>query len=139
MDLFQGGRSLRLAKNERCYHIACAVWAQVKVVRKHHGYIGGSIGFRVAKGITLRLGKAVPCISENEELVDISTGQLYVTNKKLVFIGERKSTNINLDRIATYEMYSDAIEIKKISGKPDVFKLDTQDIEFIDALFQVIN
>src|SRR3546814_8716729 len=74
---------IRLGRNEICYHYCPSVWLQMKTVREHHGYAGGSIGFRVAKGVTLRFGRAVPITSTREELVEKAGGELYVTNKKL--------------------------------------------------------
>lgn len=130
--------NLRLGRGEECYHTCEAIWAQVKKVRTHHGYVGASIGFRVAKGVTLRLGKAVPQITEHEELQDIDSGSLFITNKKIVFVGGRRSTNVTSGRIASTVLYSDAIEILKNSGKPDVFKLAKHDLEYVDALLQVI-
>lgn len=129
---------IRLNKREECYHAASSVWAQLKVVRKHSGYVGASVGFRIAKGVTLRLGKAIPSVSKSEEIVDISSGTLYVTNKRLIFVGDKKSTNITFGRIISHEIYRDGIEIRKTSGRPDIFKLDSADVEFIDALFQVL-
>jgi len=130
--------NIRLSKNEECYYSANAVWTQLKTIRKHHGYVGGSVGFRVSKGVTLRLGKAVPSYSETEELVDISDGTLFVTNKKLIFDGERRSTTITYGRLISYQQYSDGIEIRKSSGKPDLFRLNPIDLEFVDALLQVV-
>lgn len=130
--------NIRLTKNEVCFYSAPSIWAQVKTIRKHHGYVGGSIGVRVAKGVTLRVGKAVPHYTESEEVVDISEGTLFVTNKKVVFDGDRRSTNITFGRLIAYHLYKDAIEIRKSSGKPDLFRLNPIDLEFLDALLQVI-
>lgn len=129
---------IRLVNNEVCYHWCPAVWKQVKVIRRNTGYVGGSVGFRVAKGVTLRMGRAVPTYDEYEGVVDISPGNLYVTNKKLVFAGVRRSTNVAYGRLAHYEIYRDGIELIKTSGKPDLFQMDTGDVEYIDALLQVI-
>lgn len=108
--------SIRLSRNEHCYHAAESVWAQMKVLKHRQGYAGASIGFRVAKGVTLRLGRAVPVYTESEELVDISAGTLYVTNKKLVFVGEKRSTNITFGRLVSHDLYRDAVQINKSSG-----------------------
>src|SRR3546814_12484948 len=66
---------IRLGRNEICYHYCPSVWLQMKTVREHHGYAGGSIGFRVAKGVTLRFGRAVPITSTREELVEKAGGE----------------------------------------------------------------
>lgn len=127
---------IRLGKNEQCYYVCQAVWAQIKTKRARTGYVGGSVGVRVAKGVTLRFGKAVPTYDEREEMTDISGGDLYVTNKKLIFDGDQRSTNITYGRLVNYELFTDGIGIKKTSGKPDFFRMDAIDIEFVDALLQ---
>lgn len=129
---------IMLKKNEVCYHRCSSVWAQMKKYKKHTGYVGGSIGFRVAKGVTLRIGKAIPTSREYEELTDLSDGELYVTNKRLLYVGGQKSTNITYGRLVTYELFQDGIQIIKSSGKPDLFRLETADVEYVDALLQVM-
>src|SRR3546814_14241356 len=84
---------IRLGRNEICYHYCPSVWLQMKTVREHHGYAGGSIGFRVAKGVTLRFGRAVPTTSTREELGEKAGGELYVPNKTHDFIGKRSATH----------------------------------------------
>lgn len=130
--------SIRLAKNELCYYTCPAVWAQIKTKRTRMGYVGGSVGVRVAKGVTLRFGKAVPTYHEREEMTDISGGNLYVTNKKLIFDGDQRSTNITYTRLVNYELFTDGVGVKKTSGKPDFFRMDAVDIEFVDALLQTL-
>lgn len=129
---------IRLGRGEVCYHCCSAVWMQMKTVREHHGYAGGSIGFRVAKGVTLRFGRAVPITSTRDQLTEIAGGDLYVTNKKLAFIGQPRSTNVTYGRLARWDLWQDAIEVIKNSGKPDVFRLSEADIEYVDALLQTI-
>jgi len=129
---------IRLTTNEICYFEAISEWKREKRIKKHKGYIGGSIGFRVAKGVTFRVGKAVPLYDEYDDIVSISEGTLYVTNKKIVFIGDKKSTNITLGKFADYELYRDAIKINKTSGPPDIFTLNEDDMLLLDALLQTI-
>ena len=130
--------SIRLSKGEQCYHVASAIWSQQKTVRRHHGYTGASIGLRVAKGVTLRVGRAVPVTSSHEEIVDVADGRLYVTNKKLAFVGQSRSTTITKRRLLDWEVYKDCIMVHKSSGKPDIFKMKLEDIEYINAILQTM-
>ena len=128
--------NLRMGASEECYFESKAVWRQEKRIRKNTGFIGGSMGVKVAKGVSLRVGKAVPTYKEYDDIVDIDAGTLYVTNKKIVFVGGKKSTNITMGRLANYELYSDAIRIVKTSGSPDIFMLDADDVMLLDVLLQ---
>ena len=128
---------INLVKSEECYFMVDATWKQQVRVRESTGYIGGSLGVKVAKGVTLRLGKAVPTYKEYDDTKTLSVGKLYITNKKVIFIGNDRSTNITNGRIATYELYKDAIKIVKTSGKPDIFSIsDTDEVLMLDAVLQ---
>lgn len=129
---------IRLQKNEVCFYETPAVWSQLKIVKEHKGFIGSSIGFRVAKGVTLRVGRAFPVGNISEELVDICDGIFYVTNKKLQFIGSKRSTSITYKRLVNYNLFSDAIEFQKTTGKNDMFSFRSIDAEYIDAILQIM-
>jgi hypothetical protein len=127
-----------LPRGEECYHSAAASWNQVKRVRERTGYVGGAVSFRVAKGVRFSVGRAVPTYNEYEGLMEISSGVLYVTNKKLVFRGSKKSTSVPFGKLIDYALYSDGIELHKTSGKPDVFLMDAPDPEYTAALINAI-
>ncbi len=129
---------IRLTSGEECYFETPSTWKREKRIRNHKGYIGGSVGLRVAKGVTLRVGRAAPIYDEYDSIEPISSGMLYITNKKIVFVGTKKSTSITFGRFANYELYRDAIQINKTSGPPDIFIIDEDDILLLDALLQVI-
>lgn len=127
-----------LARGEECYHSAGASWNQVRQVRERTGYVGGAVSFRVAKGVRFSVGRAVPTYNKYEGLMEISSGVLYVTNKKLIFRGSKKSTSVPFGKLIDYALYSDGIELHKTSGKPDVFLMDPPDPEYTAALINAI-
>lgn len=130
--------NIRLANGEQCYFAAPATWKQEKRIRERTGYVGGSVGFRVAKGVSLRVGRAVPTYNEYDDIVTQSEGILYVTSKKMVFVGSKKSTNITFGRLANYQLFRNAIQVSKTSGSPDIFELEEDDVMILDALLQVV-
>ena len=113
-----------LTKKENCFFCSPCSWQQEKIVRERQGYVGGGLSFRVAKGVRMSVGGAVPVVNEYEAMVPIADGDLYITSKKIVFNGAKRSTSITMGRIIQIETYSDAIEIRKTTGKPDFFFLD---------------
>ncbi len=52
----------------------------------------------------------------------IDSGPLYVTSKRLLFMGRSKNTNIRLDKILSVTQHSDGIEIDKDAGKVPILK-----------------
>lgn len=71
------------------------------------GYGGPSI--RVAKGVSFRLGGVSARSVSHEELKKIDQGTLVLTNKRLIFLGSKRTINIDLRKIMAIEPYRDGI------------------------------
>ncbi|MGO8685246.1 MAG: hypothetical protein ACLQUT_11815 [Thermoleophilia bacterium] len=74
------------------------------------GYYGGP-SLHVAKGLTIRTGAFRA--QSHEELKDIDSGTLSLTNKRLVFAGALRSVEVALAKLTSIEAYSDAIAIRR--------------------------
>lgn len=129
---------LVLQNKETAYTYVAASWEQLKKKRVSHGYAGGSVGFRVAKGVRLSVGRAIPITSEYEEMTEISGGILIITNKRIIFNGSKKANNTTRGRILEYNVFSDGIEIKKSSGQPDFYRMDEVDSIWTAAVMDSI-
>lgn len=88
---------------ETAYASVAAELKEVQTV----GYSAGTSGVsvRVAKGVTLRTagtrGKAV------KGMVSVASGELVVTDKRIIFAGDRKSFAISLEDILSTTDYAD--------------------------------
>lgn len=71
------------------------------------GYAGPTI--RVAKGVSFRMGRVAAQSESHEELRNIDIGSLVLTNKRLIFVGNKRTTNIQLNKIIAIEAYNDGI------------------------------
>ena len=69
----------------------------------------GGPSFRVAKGISIRMGgfKA----ESHEELKNIDSGMFVITNKKIVLMGTKRTVNIDLRKIISIEPFADGVSI----------------------------
>ena len=102
-----------LKKNEVCYAtIMGAQFWEDRAVRKTGGGYGG-FGFRVAKGVTFRVGKFGATGESHMERRHIDTGNLTVTNKRVVFVGNHKNIDFTLDKVLSVEPFSDGIGISR--------------------------
>jgi hypothetical protein len=72
---------------------------EVKVVGRH--YEGGSSGvsFRVARGVRFNVGRSRGHSVRETAAVTTSTGELVTTNKRLAFLGDRKSLAIKFEKL----------------------------------------
>jgi len=78
--------------------------------RVTQGVYGGP-RVRVSKSLSFNLGafRAAP----HEELHDVDRGELVVTSKRYVFIGEKRTVSANLTMIVAVEPYLDAVAIHR--------------------------
>lgn len=111
-----------LGKGEWCYFkVPSSHWLQNKSVLQPHSSLHVSI--RIAKGLYYRPSHMHGEECRRNELRTVSAGDLYITNKRIIFAGQAKSQKILLGQIVSLEWYSDAIQIIKMSGKPDLFTM----------------
>ncbi len=83
-----------------------------RAVRQTHAAYGGPT-VRVAKGVSFRLGGASARSESHEEIRVIDRGSLILTNKRLIFIGSKRTNNIDISKIMAIEAYKDGIELQR--------------------------
>ena len=93
-------------------------WFEEKTITNSVTY--GGLQYKIGgNGFSYRLGnlKVVPLTSQKFILVD--RGTLYITNKRIIFVGNEKRVNktINLDDILEFGIFRDGILIGKLNGK----------------------
>ena len=110
-----------LKTSEKAYGAVMASLQETQTV----GYSAGTSGVsvRVAKGVTLRTsgtrGKAV------KGMVSVASGELVITDKRLVFSGDRKSFAIQLDDLLNTTSYTDGFGFS--DGKTTYTLITTDD------------
>jgi len=113
---------INLQKNEECYfEIPRAELQKWKKERVSYGGVG--LSFRVAKGVRFYTGTG-RITSSQDVLKTEDTGSIYITNKRFIFVGQKKTTSIKLDKILDFNIYEDEgmIEIKKETGPALIFR-----------------
>ena len=87
-----------------------ALWEPRSVRQSVGGYGGPS--FRIAKGVSWRLGAFKAKSESHEELRTIDQGRFTLTNRRLIFSGAKRTVDINLNKIISIEPYSDGIAVR---------------------------
>ncbi len=99
-------------------------------------YQGGSAGvsFRVAKGVSFRVGQSRGTYHSDREPVAVSSGKLTVTNKRIIFDGDKKRFNITIGQLLSYEVFDNSILVKPTRGNPRLveFKDTSYDPDILD-------
>jgi len=125
---------IRLPKTERCYFYVDAVYYEPRKVHTGRVNYGGlTYRYRIAKGLYLRMGTLNFYPQTEEKLVPLDSGTVFITNKKILFVGNKGSRKIDLRRIIDFKPYRDGIQIIKDAGRSPFLKLDT-DIELLVVL-----
>lgn len=111
--LYLIGSKLILKKNE-LLHLYEAPVTLMEERTRSYTYRSQSMGFKikVTKGVYLTPRVGGGSIKKTETKIEkIDNGELYLTSKRLVFIGEKKTVNIPLKKIFAIEPFVDAIKI----------------------------
>ena len=73
--------------------------------------------------MSFRMGSVAARSESRDELRDIDRGTLVLTNKRLIFIGSKRTTNIDLRKIISITAYKDGIASQRENKqKTDVYK-----------------
>lgn len=130
--------NLVLQKSECAYWSESGAIIEERVVRRR--YQGGSQGFsfRIAKGVSYRVGGHRGSIVTDTAAVPVSYGDLVITNKRLVFLGDKKSFSIKYDKLLESQIFEDGIRVTDDKGKPRVVKFSFKDnIDIVGALLSL--
>ena len=123
LPIFQGQIPVLLKKDE--YPIVCSE-AKLAEERSTSHYNG--ISFRVVKGMYYHTGQS----NSETQVTIIDSGLLVVTTKRLVFIGNKRTSITELSKIVGLELFTDAFTLNKENKNktetyfveaPNVYKL----------------
>lgn len=135
-------RNIVLQKNEICHVSVLASLYEERVIRST--YQGGSRGvsIRIMKGVSYRIGANRGQIHSERGLVVVSEGTFSVTNQRLIFSGDLKSTSTPYPKLLDFQVYADALQYSTTSRqKPFIVGFQTTENAELCALIisRVIN
>ena len=108
---------LSLAKNEKCYFQSDCEWYEMRTVTQSVNYRGPTASIKIMKGVRYRVGSIKPQRITSEEWKKIGFGTLYLTNKRIILMGQSKNLSIKLEKVLSFTPYSDGAEISKDTGR----------------------
>lgn len=109
ISMKQEESTIILKKKEKLYVTLLNISLLESRAVRTGGYGGPSV--RLAKGLYFRVGgfKA----ESHEELRNIDQGTLTLTDKRIVFSGNKKTINVNLKKVISINPYDDGISIRR--------------------------
>lgn len=124
-----------LQKKETLHWVESASLLEERVVSRR--YVGGSSGFsfRIMKGVTYRCGQSRGEYVTDKAVVPVSYGELVITNRRVIFRGDKKSFNLRLDKLLETGIYTNAVRLTGQNGTPRTVLLgDPDNIELVAAV-----
>ncbi|WP_430936814.1 hypothetical protein [Saccharicrinis sp. 156] len=108
---------INIQKSENLYFRTSIKWLEQRKVTKRINYGGPTARIKIAKGVYYRMGSVgVQRVSE-DVWQTIDSGQLYLTNKRLIFMGGKGNKTIRLNKILDLTPYKNGVDIQKETGK----------------------
>ena len=131
--------NLNLPRNEVCHAHIAADLHEVRTVTRRVNFGGYSTSVKVFKGFYIRSGSYRVGRETENVLSKIDSGDLYVTNKRLIFMGNHKNVTIRVANVLSVSQYTDGIEVEKGSGKNPFFLFSDNGIFFAKILQRVMS
>lgn len=104
---------LNLSANELCHYKSNAAWYELRKVTKRINYHGPILTIPIYKGIKYKLGSVSPSRVTKDEIQLIDTGVIYITNKRVIFVGNKGNKTILLSKILFIEATENGVVINK--------------------------
>lgn len=131
--------TLSLENGEKCYFQSNCKWFEMRTVTRRVNYSGATASISIMKGVRYRIGTISPRRVTNEELTEIESGKIYLTNKRIIFIGGNRNLTVRLPKILSFIPYTDGVEICKDSGRNPMFKFNDNNDIFNMILSRLLN
>ncbi|MDR2219218.1 MAG: hypothetical protein LBE24_01405 [Methylobacillus sp.] len=115
---------IALQAGEICHYTTDIDWYEQRKVPKVLAYQGVTGRIKIAKGLYYRLGALQPMSISEDVWQQIDSGCLYITNKRIIFMGVSGNKVIDYKQILSFQPYADGIEIDKETGKSPIWKVE---------------
>ncbi len=110
-----------LQAGEKLHFKTMSSLVEEKTVTHRVGYSGLTYSTKVIGNLRWRWGNIKPQTYTTSELKNVDEGNLYLTNKRLVFVGVHQTKSIPLSKIVSFTPYTNGLLVRKDNSKPLFF------------------
>jgi hypothetical protein len=119
---------INLQKSEDLHFMTYITWQEQRKVRTRYNYAGPTARIKIVKGVYYRFGSMSVQPQSEDVWQAIDSGNLFMTNKRLIFMGARGNKTIPINKILDFTPYSNGVDIHKDSGKSPFLKFDDTEL-----------
>lgn len=112
---------INLQKNELFYYSTSIKWYEERTHTSYVSYSGLTSKFRIMKGVYWRMGAIAPARHAQIYMKNIDSGNVYLTNKRIIFTGQHMNKTLPLSKILFITPFADGVEIGKDTGRKPFF------------------
>ncbi len=129
---------INLQRGEKCYLSCSAQWSESRSVVRRVNYSGPALRIKIAKGLYWRAGSYSVNAQREDVMQLIDSGTLYLTSKRLIFMGGRGNKIILLGKILDFDAFTDGVRIRKEAGKDPLIEFGADGEVFAAILGRAI-
>lgn len=128
-DIECSGIDIILKENEKIYWLCPATLVKYKKVVDRFSFAGFRSSIRICRGFSYRAGSYKVASDLKEYLVSEDTGNLWITNQRLGFRGQRKNIIVSFSKVNMFDVTEAGLIIFK-DGKdtPYILALNDYDV-----------
>jgi len=108
---------INLQRNESLHFTTDVNWYEHRKVTKRVNYGGPVARIKIAKGLYYRIGSVDIRPVSQDVLQMIDSGKIYLTSKRVIFMGSRGNKTININKILDFSPFKNGVDLQKDSGK----------------------
>lgn len=129
---------IKLQRDEKCYFDCDVDWHEYRSVTRPVQYVGPTLRTKSARDFYCRMSDLDVQKISDDLLNYINSGRLFLTNKRLIFMGTQNNTAIELTKILDFIPYKNGVKIQEESGKISFLVFDKDIDIFAVTLGRVI-
>lgn len=122
-----------LQKDEVCHYQGFAKLYENRTKTTRVKYRGPVYRLRITKSLYYRISNMRTDRETKDFMTLIDSGNLYVTDKRILFTGSKENKTIRYGQIVDLTPYRDGVKISKDSGGAPIFELSDPDGEVLTA------
>jgi hypothetical protein len=115
---------ISLQKNETCHFKTNINLFELRRITRRINYGGPTLRLKIMKGVYYRAGSLGIQIVSQDVMTHVDSGNLFLTNKRIIFIGSKKNTTIRLNKVLDFECFKNGVSISKETGKSPFYEFN---------------
>ncbi len=129
---------IHLQPGELLHHVQQANWFEERTETTRVNYGGLTYSAKIVGNLRWRMGSIAPQRITQDVWKQIDCGQVFLTNKRIIFNGQHGNKVIPYSKVLHFKAYSNGVQIQKDSGKSPFLEFSDDVPIFAEILNRLI-